>query len=249
MIILKLLIVFSLLTRDDAFHVERISKRARTFRSHLCVKKKNKNTSGQGFGKEVLPSTPPKKKNSDDNYTGLQTIEKGGSDEIPKFDYNVSQDNLVPKLNLDKSLPPQERAEQILRQKYGLQSPEERLREKAKKEQAKKMEELREMAEDENFDIISIIPPPLLVFIDRFLKGGLTVSTILFVTAGVAITAEAYSKASQNPLPENIDSFIVNVIEPNFTPGLFVLLAFSVSLGAFAALQLSSTGSQYREDS
>ena len=76
----------------------------------------------------------------------------------------------------------------------------------------------------------------------------MAICTVTFVAAGLAITVEAGSKATDNPLPPAVDDFITNVIEPNFTPGLLVLLGFSVSLGAFAALQLGSSASTYRED-
>jgi hypothetical protein len=49
-------------------------------------------------------------------------------------------------------------------------------------------------------------------------------------------------------LPEGLEEWVVNVVEPNFTPLLFVLLGFSVGLGLFSAGQLGSKGSVYRED-
>lgn len=64
----------------------------------------------------------------------------------------------------------------------------------------------------------------------------------------MAITVEAWSKTTKTALPESLDQFIVGTVEPNFTPGLLVLLGFSVSLGVFAAAQLGSQGAQYRED-
>jgi hypothetical protein len=45
-----------------------------------------------------------------------------------------------------------------------------------------------------------------------------------------------------------LDSFIVTTIEPNFTPGLLVLLSFSIGLGLFSAAQLGSAGATYKED-
>ncbi|GMI40917.1 hypothetical protein TrCOL_g5615 [Triparma columacea] len=96
-------------------------------------------------------------------------------------------------------------------------------------------------------DIMAMIPAPVQIFIDRFLKAGVAVSTVVFVLAGVAITLEAYAAATHNPLPSSLDSFIVSVVEPNFTPGLLVLLGFSVSLGVFTAAQLGSDGATYRE--
>ena len=141
----------------------------------------------------------------------------------------------------------------ILRDTYGLRTREEQnaqaKREEAVKEQRKKLAEWKQQAEaGEDFDIMQVLPAPVLVAIDTFLKAGVAICTVLFVLAGIGITVEAWSKASGSPLPENIDTFIVNTVEPNFTPGLLVLLGFSVSLGAFAAAQLGSSSSTYRED-
>ena len=113
-------------------------------------------------------------------------------------------------------------------------------------EQREKFQKIKQM-KDEEFDIFMVLPPPLVKAIDLFLKTGLTITTVLFVLSGVGITAEAWSVATGNNLPENVDDFIVNVIEPNFTPGLLVLLAFSVSLGVFATAQLGSGSSTYKE--
>lgn len=150
-------------------------------------------------------------------------------------------------------VPVEERTTNILRDKYGLRTREEQQAEYQRQQQAaeqrKKLNEWKAMADKgEDFDIMQVLPAPVLIFIDRFLKVGVTVCTVLFVAAGLAITVEAGSKATHNPLPENVDAFITNVVEPNFTPGLLVLLGFSVSLGAFAALQLGSASSTYRED-
>jgi hypothetical protein len=127
------------------------------------------------------------------------------------------------------------------------QQSDERKREKMAAARAQR-EQWNKMAEKEELDIIALIPGPVQIFIDRFLKLGVAICTVLFVSAGIAITAEAWSKASGNALSPDVDAFIVNVVEPNFTPGLFVLLGFSVSLGAFSAAQLGSAGAQYKED-
>lgn len=155
--------------------------------------------------------------------------------------------------SLDDTMPVEKRTTTILREKYGLRTMEEQLAEEKRKEQAdeqrKKLEDWKKLAnKGEDFDLIQILPDPVLIFIDRFLKVGVTLCTVLFVAAGLAITVEAGSKATNNPLPANVDAFITSVVEPNFTPGLLVLLGFSVSLGAFAALQLGSSTSTYRED-
>mmetsp|Transcript_29931 Transcript_29931/g.45351 ORF Transcript_29931/g.45351 Transcript_29931/m.45351 type:complete len:239 (-) Transcript_29931:47-763(-) len=204
-----------------------------------------KSTSGQGFGKVPTPTASSPGRNDSDQlnseFKGLQDIEGGSSNEMSA---SVQQNNP----SIDPNLPVEQRTNQILREQYGLRTLEDQRREEAKMLQREKVEKLKAAAEKDDFDIMSVIPPPLLIAIDRFLKAGLAITTLLFVAAGGAITAEAWSKASKNPLPDDIDKFIVNTVEPNFTPGLFLLLGFSVSLGIFAALQLGSSGSQYSED-
>ena len=109
------------------------------------------------------------------------------------------------------------------------------------------MKKIKEML-DEEFDIFELLPPSLLKAIDLFLNTGLTVTTILFVLAGIGITIEAWAVSTKHSLPESVDGFIVNVIEPYFTIGLGVLLGFSISLGLFATAQLGSKNSSYREE-
>jgi hypothetical protein len=202
--------------------------------------KKSKNTTGKGFGKapEIKTSQP-----AVESSFPLQSIETGASDAIP---------TMPKKVETDPSMPAEERTKQILREQYGLKSLEEQqtdAKKRAKMEQDRKnMLEWKKIAEKEDLDLMSMLPAPLLIAIDRFLKIGVAICTLLFIAAGIGITAEAWSAASKSPLPPEIDTFIVNVIEPNFTPGLFVLLGFSVSLGIFASLQMGSAGAQYKED-
>ena len=84
--------------------------------------------------------------------------------------------------------------------------------------------------------------------IDTFLKTGLGLTTLAFITAGILITMEAGSKATGKELPGGLEDFVVNVVEPNFTPGLGVLLLFSVSLGLFTVALGGSAASSYREE-
>jgi len=218
----------------------------------MAKKKKKKSSSGKGFGKVPEP-TIPKPSNQQQEYVsnypqdgpmgtgGLESVQ-GGTDKIPTF-------ASTREIELDPNLPPEERTKILLREKYGMKTMQERAMENNLDQNRRRIRELKEMAEaDENFDIMQVIPAPILVGIDRFLKGGLAIVTTLFIAAGAGITAEAWSAATGSPLPENVDQFIVGVVEPNFTPGLFVLLGFSVSLGIFASLQLGSEASQYKED-
>lgn len=207
---------------------------------------------GKGFGKETV-SDPKKEASRRDRAApdgaGLTSVQ-GGSNAIPTLEQRQQASSQV---DVDESVPVEERTNILLRDKYGLRTREEQQaeyqRQQQSAEQRKKLEQWKKLADQgKDFDLIEILPGPVLIFIDRFLKVGVAVCTTLFVCAGLAITVEAGSKATNKPLPENVDVFITNVVEPNFTPGLLVLLGFSVSLGAFAALQLGSASSTYRED-
>jgi hypothetical protein len=213
---------------------------------------------GKGFGKVVETPSSESSSSSPSPQKEPDASSSSQSSQSPMFLESAPGAASTPvkldvKVDVDQSLPPEERTKQILREQYGLKTlQEQRLSAtqlEAYKEKQKKQAELKKKMENsKDLDIMAMLPPALLVGIDRFLKIGLGICGTLFVTAGLFITAEAWSKTSGQPLPENIDNFIVQIVEPNFTPGLLVLLSFSVSLGAFAALQLSSGSSVYRED-
>lgn len=208
--------------------------------------KKSRRSSGGGFGKV---EKPPEKAATTETESPLASE----NIEVPSS-FLTSADQLasteIPQI--DDSLPPEERTKLLLKEKYGMKTiAEQQLSAKqleARKEKQKQLAEWKKKAEvGEDIDIIAMIPGGVQIAIDRFLKTGLAICTILFIAAGGGITVEAWSKTSGSPLPDDVDSYIVNVIEPNFTTGLLVLLGFSVSLGAFATLQLSSGGAQYKE--
>lgn len=215
--------------------------------TQLFAKKKKSRNSGQGFGSTTPPPVQPAATESSSSSSdapstsGLQSVETGASNAIPRF----APDPVAGDLNI----PVEERTKTLLRDQYGLRTLEDQKREEKLIEQKRKIQKLTEEAKkDENFDIMAVLPTPLLVFIDRFLKLGAAISTITFVIAGAGITLEAWATTTGNALPQNIDDFIVNTVEPNFTYGLVILLSFSVSLGLFASAQLGSSGSQYSED-
>jgi hypothetical protein len=237
----------------DGFVTTRLQGGSRFSPATLALQAKKKSgagTGGKGFGKAppaptttttisddttmISPTSPIRQQQQDNNPSFLQSIEKGGSTNIPTME---------PEL-----LSPEERTKKLLREQYGMRTAEQQRMEESLQAQRKRMEDLKRAAQkDEDFDIMAILPGPLLKGIDTFLKWGVGICSILFITAGIFITAEAWSKTSGNPLPSDLDNFIVELVEPNFTPGLLVLLGFSVSLGAFAALQLGSASSQYKE--
>jgi hypothetical protein len=217
----------------------------------LNAKKKKQKSGGKGFGKQAPvvgnASTEPAPMNMEASSPTSMTAETDGS-----FLTSVAGGSgAVP--TVDESVPVEDRTSAILRDAYGLRTREEQReaykKEQTAKEQRKKLDEWKKLADKgEDFDLMKSLPGPVLIGIDRFLKVGVAICTVLFVLAGIGITIEAWSKASASPLPEDIDNFIVNVIEPNFTPGLGVLLGFSISLGAFATAQLASASATYRED-
>jgi hypothetical protein len=202
--------------------------------------------SNKGFGKQSTqqstkpkPDVPENTSLPDEGSTSgtfLKSVE-GGSDAIP----------------IEQNLSPQERTKLILKQQYGLKSlAEQQLDEaqlEARQERRKKQEEWKKKASrEQEFDLMTTLPAPVLLGIDRFLKAGVVICGTLFILAGLLITLEAWSKTSGQPLQDNLDNFIVGTIEPGFTPGLLVLLSFSVGLGVFAAAQLASAGATYKED-
>mmetsp|Transcript_41092 Transcript_41092/g.60307 ORF Transcript_41092/g.60307 Transcript_41092/m.60307 type:complete len:245 (-) Transcript_41092:331-1065(-) len=209
-------------------------------------------SSGKGFGNQTPKSSgkaAPQQSDSTPSSTSSSTPLESVGTTSNSSPFGSSQ----AELSLDPSLPAEDRAKKILSEKYGLKTFEETqltIKEQEKrKESAERMAALKRKADlGQDLDLFAMIPEPIIVFIDGFLKIGLSICVILFGLAGVAITVEAWSNVSDTKLPENIDNIIVNIIEPNFTPGLLVLLGFSVSLGLFATAQLGSGSSQYTEE-
>jgi hypothetical protein len=211
----------------------------------LNAKKKSGGGASKGFGKVPVQENPKAKAGAPSAPVSVTSGEK-------EFLQSVDGGS-VAKSTIDESVPVGERTASLLRDKYGLRTMEEQQEEEKRqlrvKAELKKVEAWKKKADSGgDFDVMQVVPAPILIGIDYFLKAGTAICTVLFVLAGVGITFEAWSKASNSPLPDDIDAFIVNIIEPNFTPGLLVLLGFSVSLGAFAAAQISSASATYRED-
>lgn len=223
-----------------------------TKNSILSAKKKKKsNKSGKGFAKETKTSKPIYTQELSSGFTSIEQVTDAS------FSTPTIEEQDTTNMNLDPNLSQEERNRQILKQQFGLRTYEEQqndielAKSNAKKKEAfqkqrAQLDKIKQMSDDE-FDIFAFLPPSLLKGIDLFLKLGLGVSTVCFILSGVGITAEAWTVATGNTLPENVDEFIVNVVEPNFTTGLLVLLGFSVSLGIFATAQLGSGSSVYKE--
>ena len=219
----------------------------------LSAKKtKKKRGSGEGFG-----TTTTKRSNDDNAVQSTYEDTASSSSSMPLQSINTQQQSQTTKeLNL-QGLSPEERSQTILKEKFGLKSYEEQQADLGDyralndaEDKKKKRTILRNLdtAWPENKGFVDVLPPSLIKGIDSVLKLGLGGCTVLFVLAGVLITIEAGSKAGVYEIPIGLEEFVVNVVQPNFTPGLGVLLGFSITLGMFSIGIGSSASSTYRED-
>ncbi|KAL3783405.1 hypothetical protein ACHAW5_008769 [Stephanodiscus triporus] len=212
---------------------------------------------GEGFGKggggrSSSSSAPPAAIREDGRTPTMPSTSRP----LQSIDISSSSSSAAVDVDLE-GLSPEERSRAILRSKFGLKSYEEQQADLGDyrlvvdaEEKRKRRDGLRnvEAMWPEDRDLLAVLPASVVRGVDAFLKLGLGVSTVLFVVAGMFITVEAGSKATGRPMPDGLEAWIVDVVEPNFTPGLGVLLAFSVSLGLFSVSLGGSAASTYRED-
>ena len=97
------------------------------------------------------------------------------------------------------------------------------------------------------FTPLKDVPDDVQVAAEKILLGGGLLCLAVFVFIGGAITVDAFSVASGNPLEPGMKAFIVDVLEPKFTPTLIAGFACSISLGGLKALRLTSDDAQYSE--
>ena len=215
--------------------------------------KKKRSTSGEGFGKRSSQDVATVDITNNDEDTATSTASPRA---LQSIETSTPQQQTQVEINLDPNLSPEERSQAILREKFGLKSYEEQqadlgdykllLDAEKKKEKRTALRNLDKVWPEDK-DFVQILPPSLIKGIDTALKVGLGISTVAFILAGILITWEAGSKATGKPMPGELQTFIVDVIQPNFTPGLGVLLAFSVTLGVFSIGIGSSASSTYKE--
>lgn len=103
------------------------------------------------------------------------------------------------------------------------------------------------LAPEPEFNLISVVPPAVQIGLERFLIGGIVILLVAFLGIGIGITYEAFAAARGEPLPEDQQRLIVDVLEPKFTPILFAGFACSISLGGLKTLQLGGGDVQYKE--
>ena len=215
-------------------------------------KKKRRSTSGEGFGKS---SSSPEASTA---VVADAAADSGAPRALQSIDNPASPppQTTQQQLELDPNLSPEDRSKAILKQKFGLKSYEEQQADLGDyravldaEKKAERRDKLRNVEKlwPEDKDFIALLPPGLIRGVDTFLKLGLGVSTTAFILAGILITIEAGSKATGYELPGGLEELVLNVVQPNFTPGLGVLLGFSVSLGLFSVALGGSASSTYRE--
>ena len=216
-------------------------------------KKKSRSSAGEGFGKTAAVSE------SSSKISGA-TINEEDDSNIPRVLQSI--DSAEPTsvsggdLDIDPNLSDEARSKAILRQKFGLKSFEEQQADlgdyraiqeaEAKAAQREKLRNIEKLWPEDK-DFFAMLPPSVVRGVDTFLKTGLGLSTVAFITAGILITIEAGSKATGYEMPAGLEEFVVNIVEPNFTPGLGVLLLFSIFLGVFTISLGGTSASSYRE--
>ena len=192
---------------------------------------------GEGFSKKKDPPLSSKSQSA-------QQPQPPPTQQPTPMASNMNADN-----NSKMSIDDQSRSDRqdaILREKFGMTKTETTGAKKAVMDAKRALASETTAASKEGFSLSSI-PQPLLVFLDKFLKTGLAVTTTAFVAAGLAISLEAATVAFKFQIPQAVDEFIVSTLEPNFTPLLGVLLLFSISLGIFTTIQLTSDEATYKE--
>lgn len=230
-------------------------------------KKKRNSSSGEGFGKSSANSSAVGKVVLEYESTGAtakdpRALQSINDPSTVTTQQQQQQSSPAPstseQLNFDPNLSPEEKSQAILRSKFGFKSYEEQqadigdyralLDADEKKKKRDKLRNIEQLWPEDKPDILSVLPPALIKGVDTFLKVGLGICTVAFLAAGVLITIEAGAKATEGELPSGLEAFVLDVVQPYFTPGLGVLLAFSVSLGLFSVALGGSAASSYRED-
>jgi hypothetical protein len=239
---------------NERFDVDPRQETTKTSSSHRRRSKK----AGRGFGnddvtKDVLTTNMPSSSRPDPSVVSS---------------LKSSQDEDIAALS-----SPEERTKAILRNQYGMKtSAEQEASQQASRIIKDRMIQQKELAEKfrsqqqqlNDLDLNKMLSPSAISAIDKFLKLGLSISVLTFVTAGILITLEAGNAAMKLEqtlhgtsgsntlneagfLPESWSVFITQAIQPSFTPGLFILLGFSIALGLFSTVQMGSASANYVE--
>eukprot|EP00752_Nemacystus_decipiens_P005577 g5046.t1 len=134
--------------------------------------------------------------------------------------------------------------EETLR-KMGVQSIGEVRAEKAK---ALEEEKNKKSVGQQITSIFDLIPAETQLLMERVFIAGFALCLVFLVFCGCAIGVEAYFLSTQGKLPPDLDEFIVQKLEPLFTPSLGLTFLFSSCLGVLKLGQMGQESVVYRED-
>ncbi|CAM9203363.1 unnamed protein product [Scytosiphon promiscuus] len=129
--------------------------------------------------------------------------------------------------------------EETLR-KMGVQSIGEVRAEKAAEEEKSVAEQIT--------SIFDLIPAETQLVMERVFIAGFALCLVFLVGCGCAIGVEAYFLSTAGKLPPDLDNFIVNRLEPLFTPSLGATFLFSSCLGVLKLGQMGQESVVYREE-
>lgn len=93
----------------------------------------------------------------------------------------------------------------------------------------------------------SILGRRVLEGLEKGMLGTMCILISVFLGVGVAVSYQAFLKASNKPVPEALDHFLTNNFEQTFTPSLLVFLGLSVVYGLYKQSQLRSGATNYDE--
>jgi hypothetical protein len=96
--------------------------------------------------------------------------------------------------------------------------------------------------------VLANIPMKTQLQIDNFLITATFSSLAFCVLCGVGISTSAIKVAIPSfSVPQWVDSLVLNVLDPAFTPSFLIFFFFSITFGVFKFAQVSSSQTVYRE--
>jgi hypothetical protein len=97
--------------------------------------------------------------------------------------------------------------------------------------------------------VLEKIPEKTQAQLDSFLITATFSSLALVILCGIGISYGAFKVIfPQTKIPEALDIFITNVLDPAFTPAVGIFFIFSITFGLFKFAQISSDKTVYREE-
>ncbi|CAN0098312.1 unnamed protein product [Pylaiella littoralis] len=113
---------------------------------------------------------------------------------------------------------------------------------------AAKAKEVDQSAAPKITSFFELIPPETQLVLERVFIAGFLGCLLFLVACGCAIGVEAYFLSTSGKLPPDLDQFIVQTMEPLFTPSLALTFLFSSCLGVLKLGQMGQESVVYRED-